>query len=116
MRLVIPGRPVPASRPRVTHGHAYYPKRYSEWLDAAAWQVRASAKPIDGNVSVSVVVNRDSIEVGVISSKISRPTSVKGDIDNLAKAVLDALQKGGMLANDSQVTELVVRFGDKEGT
>jgi Holliday junction resolvase RusA-like endonuclease len=112
MRLVIPGRPVPASRPRVTKGHAYYPKRYADWLEAAAWQARSRCKPVDGAVAVSVVVRRDSIEVEIVPSKVQRPSGLRGDLDNYgAKAVLDALQKGGVLVNDSQVTELTVRFG-----
>ena len=35
------------------------------------------------------------------------------DLDNLAKGVLDALQRGGLLGNDSQVTELHVMFGEE---
>ena len=111
MRLVLPGRPVPASRPRVTRGHAYYPKRYSEWLDAAAWQVRATGERIDGPVSVSLRFLRDSTVIEVAASEVVRPSGVTADIDNLAKAGLDALQRGGLLENDSQVVELSVRFG-----
>jgi Holliday junction resolvase RusA-like endonuclease len=111
MRLVIPGRPVPASRPRVAHGHAYYPRRYEDWKTAAAWLVRSTGQRFDGPVRVAVVVRRDSVEVEVSSSAVRRPTSVRGDIDNLSKAALDALQAGGLLVNDSQVVELVASFG-----
>lgn len=111
MRLVIPGRPVPASRPRVSKGHAYYSKRYQEWKEQAAWQVCAVGKRIDGAVKVTVVVRRDSIEIDVSPSAVQRPTGVRGDLDNLLKAVLDALVAGGMLADDSQVVELEARFG-----
>ena len=35
----------------------------------------------------------------------------RGDLDNYAKAVLDGLQKGGVLENDKQVIELHLSFG-----
>ena len=110
MRLVIPGRPVPASRPRVARGHAYYPKRYEEWRSLAAWQVRASGKRVDGPVKVSVVFRRESVEVEVLPSPAVRPSGVLADIDNLAKGCLDALVAGGVLADDSQVVVLEARF------
>ena len=122
MRLVIPGRPVPASRPRVVRGreradgswskpHAFYPRRYADWLEAASWQVRASGKRVEGPVRVSVVVRRDSIEVEVTPSSVQRPSGVRGDLDNIAgKAVLDALVAGGVLADDRQVTVLEATF------
>jgi Holliday junction resolvase RusA-like endonuclease len=112
VRLVIPGRPVPASRPRVTQGHAYYPKRYSEWLDAAAWQVRASGERLEGPVSVTLVFRRGSVEMTVTPGK-PRPSGIIADIDNLAKGCLDAAVKGGLLANDSQVTMLLVSFAEE---
>lgn len=112
MRLVIPGRPVPASRPRVTRGHAYYPKRYADWLDAASWQVRASAKPVDGPVRVELVFRRGSVEMTVLPGP-ARPSGVTGDIDNLVKGCLDAAVRGGMLADDSQVTVLQASFAEE---
>jgi Holliday junction resolvase RusA-like endonuclease len=95
----------------VVGGHAYYSKRYQEWREHAAWQVRLSSKPMDGPVRVSVVVRRDSVEVEVVASSVERPAGLRGDLDNYAgKAVLDALQAGGLLRNDSQVTQLEARF------
>lgn len=114
MRLVIPGRPVPASRPRVTKGHAYYPRRYADWLSQASWQVRASGKRVDGPVKVVLRFRRDSVEVEVLPGD-ARPSGVVADIDNLAKAALDALVAGGVLGDDSQVTGLEVSMCE-EGT
>lgn len=112
MRLVIPGRPVPASRPRVARGHAYYPKRYAEWLELASWQVRASAKRVEGPVRLVVVFRRDCVEVEVLPGR-PRPSGLRFDLDNGIKAVGDALQAGGVLADDVQVTEIVARFEEE---
>lgn len=110
MRLVIPGRPVPASRPRVTRGHAYYPKRYSSWLEQASWQVRACGKRVDGPVRLIVVFRRDSVEVDVLPG-VERPSGLRFDLDNALKGVMDCLQAGGVLKDDAQVTGLEVSFG-----
>lgn len=91
----IPGRPVPAARPRVTKNGTYYPERYQEWLAVAktytrqAWLGKA---PMSGRVEVTAVF-----------------TGAHGaaDIDNLIKGALDALQ-GIVIVNDKQVTELQV--------
>jgi Holliday junction resolvase RusA-like endonuclease len=83
-------------------------------LEAAAWQVLATGEHFEGPVQVTVIVRRGSVEVDVKASAVLRPTGVKGDIDNLVKAVLDALQRGGMLANDSQVTVLQASFGEEQ--
>lgn len=110
MRLVIPGRPVPASRPRVAHGHAYYSRRYAEWKEAAAWQVRAAGQRFDGPVALRVVFHRDSVEVEVVAGP-ERCSGVSADLDNLVKGVMDALVAGGVLGDDRQVTVLEARFG-----
>lgn len=36
------------------------------------------------------------------------PDKRKRDIDNLAKPVLDSLQKGGLIADDNQISRLVI--------
>lgn len=114
MRLVIPGRPVPAARPRVVKGHAYYPKRYADWLLAAGWIVHGQASErFDGPVRVSVVIGERGIVVEVAPSGVVRPRGLRADLDNIAKAILDALQAGGVLANDSQVTVIEASFGEE---
>lgn len=39
------------------------------------------------------------------------PDKRRRDLDNLLKAVLDALQHGGAYADDSQITDLTIRRG-----
>lgn len=91
--FTIPGKPVPAARPRVTRNGTYNERRYKDWLDAAktyarqAWVGRA---PMSGKVEVTASFT------GAHGS---------ADIDNLVKGVLDALQ-GIIIFNDKQVTHL----------
>lgn len=110
MRLVIPGKPVPAARPRITRGHAYYPAKYQMWKEAAAWQVRACGKPIAGPVKVSIQILPDQAIVEVTPAH-HRPSGLWGDSDNFAKAILDACVAGGVLEDDRMVTCLEVRLG-----
>lgn len=110
MRLVIPGKPVPAARPRIAHGHAYYPRRYQEWREQAAWQIRATGKRVEGPVRVVLRFLPDSASIEVLPGP-ERPDGLRFDLDNGVKACLDALVAGGVLADDRQVTVLEAGFG-----
>lgn len=91
VRITIPGRPVPASRPKVTKNGTYYPQRYRDWLDTAkvyARQAWLGKEPLTGPVMVGVVF------AGARSN---------ADTDNLLKGVLDALT-GTIIRDDRQVT------------
>lgn len=46
-----------------------------------------------------------------VDIELHAPTRAQLDIDNRAKAVLDALTKGGLWADDSQVDVLTIRRG-----
>lgn len=78
------------ARPRVNRatGRWYTPKATVAYEDAIAWHTRSLR--LRGPVSVSIVFY----------------TRRHADLDNLAKAVLDGMQKGGGLENDSQVRRL----------
>ncbi len=111
MNLVIPGKPVPASRPRITKGHAYYPPKYQSWLEAATWEVkRQRSETITGPVKLTVRFFIDRVEVEVTPGK-HRPSKLWGDLDNLIVGVMNACQAGGLLADDRQVTEVEVTLG-----
>lgn len=58
-------------------------------------QVQRQGRKIDGRAQVEIVLHA--------------PTRAAIDIDNRAKAVLDACTKGGLWTDDSQVDVLVVR-------
>ncbi len=96
MRLVLSGNPVPASRPRISNGHAYYTASYEAvrkvWkLEAAAGAPRMYGR--SARLAVAVTFYRE--------------TRDRADADNLAKGVMDTLS-GAWYADDDQVDELHV--------
>ncbi len=121
LSMFIPGVPVPQPRPRITvrgrHGVAYVPRDHPihEWRKKIADRMRremGTCSPVSG-VSLRVVMefylpqpasNKKPLPIG-------RP-----DLDNLAKAVLDA-GNGLIWRDDSQVTTLATskRWHDKPG-
>ncbi len=111
-------KPVPQARPRffVRHkgnGHfvgAYDPDRCKTFKEAIAWHARTAAlkqglrKPVEGPISINLIFRMGN---GKGRYHIKRP-----DIDNLAKAVKDAL-KGVVYVDDCQIVEahLFKRYG-----
>ena len=98
--VVIPGRPVAKGRPRVgAAGNVYTPKTTRDYEERIAWLVRASRGRVDGPCEVFITV----------FARGNRP-----DIDNVAKIILDGLQKGSGIANDRDVVDLRVRVFQAE--
>lgn len=101
--VVIPLNPVPASRPRVTRWGTYYLPTYRNWKAAAQKVLKTGTLNSEAEllVFVSVVVQRPK-----------KPTyhyPSRGDVDNFAKAALDALTKAeGYWKDDKQITFLMV--------
>lgn len=73
--------------------------RYKKWSKSAAWQVRLQhfGPALEGPT--------------VISISLKRPNK-NSDLDNRAKGVLDALQAGGAIGNDKQVSCLTLAWAD----
>lgn len=96
-----PFAPVPASRPRVSRWGVYYSKTYKDWMKEADRTVPEAKAPMYGplRVDVELVCKRPQ--------KLTRAMPV-GDVDNYAKAVLDALTKKGYWPDDDEITELLV--------
>jgi len=117
MLLRIPIRAKPTPRPRVRAGQrsAYYPKAYQsyknelEWLIKQAW-VEAGKPETEGPYAVSIIAHKDSFLVTIQNSWHQRQ-GVRGDIDNIQKGCLDALQTVGLIDNDRNVHSLSIRFG-----
>ena len=77
--------------------------RYKAFILQAGWEVKAqrSGKPsLDGPAIVSI--------------SLRRPRK-NADIDNRIKPVLDALEYGGALVNDKQVTCITAAWADHDG-
>ena len=72
---------------------------YKNWLDQAGWEIRRQRAPlIPGDVKIEAV--------------ICKPSNRRMDLDNRAKAMLDALTKFGVIEDDSKVIDLRLRWGD----
>lgn len=101
LRLRIDGRPVPKGRPRMTKtGGVYTPKTTVDYekIVAAAWNDKFGMLSLDGRLRVTLNFYTDR--------------HAKQDVDNLAKSVLDGLQRAGAFAHgDEQVYSLgVVKY------
>ena len=115
-RFVVPGVPVGQGRPRFVrvgnYVRTYTPKRSAEWQAEAATVFAAgwSRPPLDEPVRVVLVavmprpkrLLRKSDPVGRIIC------TTKPDVDNVAKAGLDALTKAGVIRDDAFVARLFV--------
>ncbi len=80
LEFVIPGKPVPKARPRVSRGRAYTPKRtkdYEAHVKHHALLARSHARQKRATGSVKAVLT-------------FRGANGNADLDNLAKSILDA--------------------------
>ncbi len=94
--MTFAGPPIPKARVRGGNGTYYTPRHTRDQEDALAMSARDRKwfVKLDGDVAVQL-----DFYCG----------GYAGDIDNLAKLVLDGLQKGGVFKNDRQVVELHCR-------
>ena len=122
--FVVAGEPVPQPRPRVSavggFARAYVPKdhpvhayRQAVQLAAAGAGLRQVTKPVQ--VVIRCVFERPKSHFAKRGLKAAAPALPRPDVDNLAKAVLDAL--GGFF-DDTLVEELTVikAYGDPART
>lgn len=107
IKIRLPLAPVPASRPRVTRtGISYYTDPYKSWKKAAREMLTSLAPstcPLLGRLSVSIRI----FGTRPATTKLDMP---RPDVDNYAKAVLDA-GNSVLWDDDRQVAPLIV---DKE--
>jgi Holliday junction resolvase RusA-like endonuclease len=111
----VPGEPVPQPRPRVsTRGgfaRAYVPAKhpvhaYRQALAAAAAAAGLSETGEPLNVVIDAVFERPKSHLRKSGVRADAPRLPRPDVDNLAKAVLDALQD--VMGDDTLVARLVV--------
>ena len=91
--IVVTGlKPIPKQRPRFGNGRAFTPATTRAYEDTLGWRFRQAAKvPLLGPIRVGIAFE----------------TSSRADVDNLAKAVLDA-GNGILYGDDSQVVSLII--------
>ncbi len=109
--------PYPAPRPRVTRFGTYNSPKYTEWKQTLASLVRKQY--------TTITLSPVELEIVFIFTKpkswskkkaqSTRLHTIKPDIDNLAKAVMDALT-GVIYKDDGQVCKLNLckQYGAKE--
>lgn len=107
-QFTLPFKPKTKERPRMTRrGRAYTPKATTDAEDAIAEWIdknKKRTKPFRGPVSVTMRFHKDHIQVEL--RERTRTSKLRGDVDNYAKLVLDALQKSHLLADDKQVVRI----------
>lgn len=116
MTFTIPGRPVPKARPRVVNGHAYTPQKTADYENTVRWCYKAAAggaAPISTPCTVEMVFRFPipaSARRKTMPDKIRAgdPYTSRPDADNLAKAILDALN-GLAFADDALVVSITAR-------
>lgn len=125
MTFFVMGLPKPQSRPRafVRGKHAAVYSPVTEWRNDVKYAA-AQQEPVQGAVKVMIVYHfhRPKSHYGTGKNsgilKDSSPywMTKRPDLDNLNKAVLDALQDGGLLRDDSAVVHLesMKRYINKE--
>jgi crossover junction endodeoxyribonuclease RusA len=89
VRLTIPGVPVPLQRSRTARGRHYLPRRSRNYRDLVQSEWMAAGRPSLGTAPFT-------------ASARFYGANARADLDNLVKAVLDALN-GLAFADDSQM-------------
>lgn len=117
--FTVDGTAVPKQRPRISGHRAYTPKRTKDYEERVLNEFRSSYKGIypafgkDVPVRICISVTQ---EIPKSWSKKKRaqaesgeimPLSRNGDVDNIAKSILDALN-GFAYEDDCQVTTLII--------
>ena len=113
MKIVIPIPPVPKGRPVFANGHAYTPSKTREYEQIVQLYARRQIKqPLTGAVRLSIQfylpIPKSWSEPKKQAAAEGRlvPT-VKPDLDNLTKAIMDGLNGGIGYNDDKQVVELI---------
>ena len=111
-QLTLPVAPVPAARPRVSKWGTYYPKTYKNWMYDAAASMASLTPPTPDEAPVFVLVS-------TVCKRPKNPANSFpiGDVDNYAKAILDAITKAGIMwKDDKQIVTLIVgkRYAEED--
>ena len=119
------GQPVPKGRPRASvrggRVHMRTPARTVAYEDAVAWAARHAAfgKALD-MVEGTGTARPLAVSIVAVLARVKRIDKIArgrvwahgstADADNIAKAVLDGMQRGGALANDRHVVDVRCRM------
>lgn len=118
LHIVVPGQPTGKGRPRFTRqGRAYTPaktKVYEELIagfarremEAAGWD--RTPLPVKLHILAQFEIPKSWTKTKKSQALLGEITPGRPDIDNIAKAVLDALN-GIVYDDDAQVAQLMVK-------
>lgn len=116
IKLVVPGKAQAKERPRLGKYRTYTPyktKNYENWIRTLFIQNYPLMKPLESPLKVSIVLNVD-IPTSISKKKqeemrkgLILPTK-KPDVDNVAKSILDALNKIAY-RDDKQIISLEIK-------
>lgn len=111
MRLTLNKRPFPKERPRSTKSGVIYTPRKTKQAEkeiADAWRdTFGDRPPFEGPVSIRLDLYDDLAIIDVKAIVGADKSKLRGDIDNYAKTILDALN-GVAFVDDRQIQELKV--------
>ncbi len=122
---VIPGPPIGKGRPRSTvrggYVRTFTPKPTAEWEARAAVVLRdawGGRAPIGGGARVEILARfpRPQRMIWKRKAMPEAPHIASPDADNVAKIVLDAAEKAGVIRNDRTVYSLMIRKVYASGT
>lgn len=113
LRATIPGEPIGKGRPRLGRGgRTYTPEKTAQWEKMAAQAIALQIRERGLDEPLALVVDAyftRPVKHGKRRRATREPKPTKPDADNIAKAVADALEKSGVVVNDSRIAHLVVR-------
>lgn len=118
----IPGQPVPYDRAITTTNHhtgkpmRVHSPRYRGWRSQARLDLFRQGGRYDAAVAVTIEISPTGCRLTIEPATTTRPKGLRGDVDNYAKACLDALQSAEIINDDRQVVSLTVRFATEEAT
>lgn len=126
--FIVPGKPRPKGRPRATsvngRAHVYTPRGTVNYEALVAMTGRAAMgadRLIDGGVDISIVIGlrpppsaSSRVKSEMLQGRLL-PTK-RPDVDNVAKAIVDALN-GIVFRDDRNIIKLVVekRYAPEDG-
>jgi Holliday junction resolvase RusA-like endonuclease len=101
MKYQLTGQITPKARPRLGRGGAYLPSKYRNWKDNAIAELLTQSRP-------SNPISKAEISIAIGGKQ-------RGDLDNIAGAILDALVQSGILIDDriSVVSKLSIEHSSK---
>ena len=113
IKFIVPGTPVPKARPRVTRRGTYTPKKTRAYEQAVytAWKEQSGVSFPAGTPLVAYVYVHFPIPSSLSKKRqqelVGKPhTKQRGDLDNVVKSVLDALNTYAF-PDDSAVCAIV---------